>query len=746
MGRATSQVITDSTQQHAMVARGHVPVIRFAAPVLTGVAVLAAVIALAGIAVLAYGRMHGPTIYRGVSAVGVPLSGLDQAEARARIEAAVQGSLPAAVELEAGDARWQVPLMDLGIEVDPAATAEAAWRWGRSGDLWADSRAWLLGLLGGYEVPLAVSLDEQAVYRTLEAIAPEVTRPARDARYDEGSDGRLVVVPEEDGVAIDVVATANQIRRRVQQLSTEPVPVVTISISPKVNAEALERELDRAEKLIAEPVLLTYGDRSWVLDPETLRAMLTVPDDGSRKNAELTIDRERLRASVASLAEGVGLPGRDATPVWDGQRFVVESAGMGEALDVDATVDAILAGLEDGERRFELRTRQVAARIGDAEAEVAAERATALVASGLTVTWPDGSQHLAPGELAEAIRFTAVLGDEPRLEPEVDMDALRQVLERHAPAIEIPMRNADLRYIDGQVVVRSPEQAGRALDVDASVANVARALETGQSQAELVTTPVEPQVTAAMAGSVQIREVLASAATYYAGALDNRRHNVELGVERANGALIPPGGVYSFIETVGAIDLNSGYKVGYGIIGTSNGSVSTVPSVGGGVCQVSTTVFQAAFWAGLPIVERNWHLYWLPFYGQPPSGLTGLDATVDTDWGLDLKFKNTTDDWIAIVAIADGEWVRVEIWGTDPGWTVQVDEPVVTNVVKADETMQYRESDQLPTGTSLQVERAQDGFDVSIHRQVLRDGEVIDDLTLRSQYLPSANVTLVGTG
>ena len=93
-------------------------------------------------------------------------------------------------------------------------------------------------------------------------------------------------------------------------------------------------------------------------------------------------------------------------------------------------------------------------------------------------------------------------------------------------------------------------------------------------------------------------------------------------------------------------------------------------------------------------------LYWIPLYGQAPSGITGLDATVDTDVGLDLKFKNTTNNWMAVVASADGTTVRFALWGTDPGWTVNVDDPVVSNVVKADTTMQYEQSDQLPSGTT----------------------------------------------
>jgi len=123
-----------------------------------------------------------------------------------------------------------------------------------------------------------------------------------------------------------------------------------------------------------------------------------------------------------------------------------------------------------------------------------------------------------------------------------------------------------------------------------------------------------------------------------------------------------------------------------------------------------------------------------------------LDATVDTDVGLDLKFKNTTNDWIAVESSSNGTNVDFSLWGTSPGWDVKVDKPVVANVVKADTAMQYEKSDQLAAGTSVLVEHAEDGFDATVHRQVLKDGKVIDDLTLKSHYLPSANVTLQGTG
>jgi vancomycin resistance protein YoaR len=170
--------------------------------------------------------------------------------------------------------------------------------------------------------------------------------------------------------------------------------------------------------------------------------------------------------------------------------------------------------------------------------------------------------------------------------------------------------------------------------------------------------------------------------------------------------------------------------------------------VGGGICQVSTTIFQAAFWAGLPIVERWQHPYWLTTYGDPPRGMKGLDAMVniEDDWSLDMKFQNTTGDWIAVVVTADGEYVRAEIYGTNPGWDVEVTGPEITNIVDPGTDMRYTDSPELPAGQELQVEHAQQGFDASIHRVVTKDGEVIDDYTLESSFAPSQNTTLRGTG
>jgi vancomycin resistance protein YoaR len=262
---------------------------------------------------------------------------------------------------------------------------------------------------------------------------------------------------------------------------------------------------------------------------------------------------------------------------------------------------------------------------------------------------------------------------------------------------------------------------------------------------------VKPAVTASQAKKIKLPDVLAEASTYYDNSSEPRRHNVETAVRLENGWLVPPGGQFSYVEHVGKVSEAEGFVTGFGIVTSpeNDGTVTTAPVIGGGICQVSTTIFQAAFWAGLRIDERYEHPYWLQTYGEPPRGMKGLDAmvNVEDDWSLDLKFTNTTGNWIAVVVIADGERVTAQIRGTNPGWTVQVFDPVITNVVPADTRTYYTESPELPQGQELQVETAQEGFTAAVHRVVTdRNGQVVDDYVLTSTYAPSRNTILRGTG
>ena len=712
---------------------------------LHGIAVIMIVgFALVSGTLLTYGLTFGPRIYWGVQVAGVDVGGMTVDEARAWLRERSASYASGSLTLQAGAQSLEIRVRDLGLAFDTEGAVARAYSLGRSGNLWRDSTDWFRALAFGYDVPLPVTLSPPAVVSTLDRLALQVTRPAENARFRVDG-GAIVIQPDRPGLGIDVPATYLALVDHVSSLHNGPLAVVLVELPAEVTSQELLPLLPSARQRFGQPFALRHRESRLLLMPEVLLDFVQL-QPGSDDRAVVVADRRGLETYLSSVASHIFVAPRNASVRRENGVFVVEPALDGEELDPSATVSELLAALAAGEHEADVVVKPVAAAVTSEMAVEAAHRAERLVERPVTLRWENGALEIAPERLASLLTFVpdARRGGQG-LVVDIDQAGLRELVAALSDAVRVPARDAKLRYVAGQVRVVEAEVEGRELDVDGTIERVRAAVLGGSAEVSLVTRPVAPEITAASAGQIVIRELISSGQTYYGGSAPNRKHNVELATQRVNGALVPPGGLFSFTGTVGDIDLAHGYKVGYGIVAT-NGRVSTVPSVGGGVCQVSTTLFHAAFWGGFPIVERNWHLYWIPLYGQPPSGIIGLDATVDTDYGLDFKFKNTTSDWIAIVARADGEWVRFEIWGTKPGWRVEVDEPVVSNVVAADPTPVIRESPDLTPGQQVVIEQARDGFDVQIRRRVYENGQLVDELVLRSRYLPSSNVTLVGPG
>jgi vancomycin resistance protein YoaR len=166
----------------------------------------------------------------------------------------------------------------------------------------------------------------------------------------------------------------------------------------------------------------------------------------------------------------------------------------------------------------------------------------------------------------------------------------------------------------------------------------------------------------------------------------------------------------------------------------------TAVGVGGGVCQVSTTVFRAAYAAGLPIVERYNHGYVVDWYGDP-----GLDATIYTPT-VDFRFRNDTGAYLLVEPVVDSVTgtITFNLYGTKPDRLVIIGEPVVSDVLKPDPPT-YRIDESLETDEKEQVEWEKDGMTVTVERTIVEGGETRTD-TLTSQYQPWRAVYLVGPG
>ncbi len=248
----------------------------------------------------------------------------------------------------------------------------------------------------------------------------------------------------------------------------------------------------------------------------------------------------------------------------------------------------------------------------------------------------------------------------------------------------------------------------------------------------------EPDVTTEEANSFGIVEEIGTGNSRFHHSIPNRVHNVALAASRVNGILVKPGEEFSFVKYLGDVSKYTGYAQAYIISGGK-----TILGDGGGVCQVSTTLFRAILNAGLPITERRAHAYRVGYYEEdsPP----GIDATVFYP-SVDLKFKNDTGNYILIQSYINEEdrALSYVLYGKKDGREVTLTTPITTGYSPPPEPV-YQDDPTLPKGVTNQIDFAAAGATVVFNRTVKKEGKIIIDEKFVSRYAPWRAVFLVGT-
>lgn len=226
-------------------------------------------------------------------------------------------------------------------------------------------------------------------------------------------------------------------------------------------------------------------------------------------------------------------------------------------------------------------------------------------------------------------------------------------------------RDARFQLVGGRVEQFDLPQTGRRVDIPATVTAIQTALQASQGSAAGTVQTTEPKV-ADLAGieSLGITTLLGYGESDFSGSPSNRIHNIAVGTTRYHGLLIPPGEEFSFNEFLGPVTAATGYKPELVIKNNR-----TIPEFGGGLCQVSTTLFRAALRSGLPITERKNHAYAVRYYGK-----AGFDATIYPP-NVDLKFRNDTAHYVLIQAKIEKTKLLFELWGTSDGRQVTIEGP-----------------------------------------------------------------------
>ena len=319
-----------------------------------------------------------------------------------------------------------------------------------------------------------------------------------------------------------------------------------------------------------------------------------------------------------------------------------------------------------------------------------------------------------------------------------DPKILQEWLDQVSTEATRPPKNARLTVRDGDITLDVPAEIGYHTDTDTLIATAQAAIQQGVTALYLPAEVREPIYTAENMLDWGFDNVIAEGVSLFAGSPPERTHNIALAASKLHGYVIPPGETFSFLNVLGPITRGDGYQSSLIIFGDQ-----TVPGVGGGVCQVSTTIFRAAFWAGLPITERYQHSYRVGYYerdGSPP----GFDAAV-YDPGVDLKFVNDSVHPILIQTHVDEESqvLKFVLHGRGTNRWVRMLPAVAKNWVEHGPPLPDKVDPDLPVGERLQIEWAVDGVDTEIHREVVIDGQSHVD-KFRSRYLPWQERWVVG--
>lgn len=476
----------------------------------------------------------------------------------------------------------------------------------------------------------------------------------------------------------------------------------------------------------------------------------------------IIFDENQLDSAIADLSAVVEQPAIDATFTADGGNASYTPSQVGRRLNKADLRERLMKPISEFRpAEIELLVEEVQPQILD-DTETAVEIQQA-VNNPITFYLPEPLVDddmtrlvLPPEQLAQWVRIERTVAENGVQQHNliVDENAARYWLSQYANAIYREPVNARYYFDDAtqELVLVTPHVNGRELDIEATLAAFLAQVNTPNRSVPLMVKAIEPTVhTGATAEELGITELISEKVTWFYGSSDERKHNIARAAANFYGIVIAPYEEFSFNDYLGTISEDDGYTEGLIIVGGQ-----TIKGIGGGVCQVSTTMYQTAFWAGFPITSRLEHGYWLTYYndGEGP----GMDATVyspdedeDPAFEVDLKFINNTPYHLLIENYysAENEALTFKFYSTSMGRTILKDGPYFENVteVPGGDQDRWEYDEDLAEGEVKQIDWATEGADVFVTRIVKNaDGEIIEERTFASHYIPYPNTYHYGPG
>lgn len=554
------------------------------------------------------------------------------------------------------------------------------------------------------------------------------------------------------------------IERRYQSRIYPNITVLGVNVGGLSMGEAKQALEDHFRPFYETPVVLTFEDRSWgvtgaelglsfnfdaslqqayrigrtrdmVVNMQTIRGVL---QQGTEIPATLVIDERKAQESVSRLATVIDKPALDPRLQTTGTSLWVLPGQPGHMVLVDETVARIREVLPSliANQPVTVATKSLAPRVSDQAIKDAQARFYQLIGQPVVLKVGNNEYMWGSDELARMVEVAQVTTESgaDRFELTLNPYMIESRISAIADQTSTPHVNPRLKWNNGDILVTDPGKPGWRVNPyegrDLVIAGVNQSNRTIELLPRFVPVPINQS----NVDTLGLVEMISEGKSDFTGSAPYRVTNIEVGLKRLDGILIAPGEEFSFNNAIGNIDAENGFVEGYAIIANR-----TQLEFGGGICQDSTTLFRAAFWAGLPITERWGHSFYISWYDK--YGPTGMDSTIFTG-GPDLKFVNDTGNWILMQAESNAKTgiASIKFYGTPTNRTVELTHNIYARAPAPVDPI-YVADDEQPVGTIKHSDRARDGLSIEIRRTITNpDGTVRPQDIFLTQFKPWPNI------
>ncbi len=567
------------------------------------------------------------------------------------------------------------------------------------------------------------------------------------------------------GAALSVVAGVALYQNVYQDRIYLGVRAAGLDLGGLTREKAAEMIRGHVGYFDSERIRLTYGDKTWEATPAQLGGYVPAQELAEEafslgRGRDLT---SNVLAQAAMYRYGIEVPIRSEFNSQPATEFVrriaaeldrparnasltihngaVETTPGREGWEVDQA--SAVRQIEDRVLRFAadpvaLSVVQTPPLINDVSAAKAATER--LLAGPITLTFQDKTWTLARETLADGVVFYQETGQDgrPQIVPRLRQGIVEPWVESLAPQIAREAQDGLVRWDTqaGRVTVVKNSVTGYEMDVAETLKRVTQALTATERTLPVVFVEKKPLLDTTDVNALGIKELVVKGTTQFKGSPPERIQNIQVAASKFQDVLVPPGAVFSFGDHLGDVTAAEGFVEALVIVGNR-----TETDYGGGVCQVSTTAFRAAFFGGYPIVERTPHAYRVSYYEEGVG--PGLDATVFTPQ-VDFKFRNDASTWLLIRTEMDVKTSSLSFlfYGTKTNREVVLEGPRILKETPAKPAI-YQKDAKLKPGEVKQVDWAHPGAEVVAYRIIKEPGQPDKRETYRSVYQPWQDVFLV---